>query len=309
MPGFESRAIPSLAYFVERGEWPKLEIDPATGKHRAVGPGGKPPMFAAAIKGEKGSENHRGQALAIDHLAHPDDWRAAARMLDFLRSQSTRGHMGSDFGSPSHCDENYAYIAPLILSSSSVEIGAEAFTVMARELAICLRFEERIRRGKRDRRSVVMVGGRAWSDTKQPWKNGGEGAAVQNSWIRDEGALGWLGYGEVPRGAYVGPDRCVMDMLLQLPREEMLRAARAVDLSTVALVAPVYEWYDPAADAMVRWWEPPAQVVRTRPTCYVAIAYRGGRRDSYICNTEEARRFVQGRTGGKADAVIGREAA
>ncbi len=281
MPGFESFSIPLLGYYVQHGKWAKLEIDPITGKHVAVGPGGRPRIFAAAINGTKGTLNHRGQALTISHLASPDDEDATRRIIAFLRDQIEHGHMGNEFGSPSHCDEHYVYLAALAMRSPSAAVRELAVLVLAVELRICARCAEPVRRGNRGRvkMSVVLVGARAWSDTKQPWRNGGAGASEQHSYIRDAGILRWGLTGRPPtpgewRG-FVGPDRVVMEMLTcgDMPWRDIGRLAGRVDLESVAVVAPVYEQVSGAT--VTRWWHPPTGVTKVPPTVHTAHVANG----------------------------------
>lgn len=283
MPGYESRSIPALRYFIDHGEWPRLEVSEETGKHAPVGGGGKPPILGLK-EGKGGTGNHQWQWLRVGSMAGLID------RLDVLRAYQRErryGHMGNEFGSPSHCDEHYAAHAAGVIwdRRHAPRLYQSSLDWWATELAWCKRCEAAVKRPSgRVVRTAAMTGPRAWSYTRQPWRNGGDGAPDQHSSIRDEGVLGWGWYGERPRGAYVGPDADVMALLThpEMPWDEIRGRALLVDVAKTKVISPVFE-VDGNAGAVVRYWHPPESLNKGGPVVHEVSIYPRENRVTYSC--------------------------
>lgn len=285
MPGYEARAIPSLRYWIEHEDWPRLRLVREVGKYEVDGGGAHPPLNNALARGERGTYNHGDQAAVMAVLAGVKGSRVWLRGR--YRFERENGHCWNELLSASHCDERYASQAAIAIEARRQRklrpLREDSLEWWAREVAVDKRlWVPTIVRGPRRRGSGVGPCSRGWGG-KAGKMAGGEPSSEQHSNIRDEGVIGWGVYGRKPLGAYTHADADVMALLQHsdMPWPEILDRASQVRVEQVRVIAPIFEHVYPSG-LTVRWWHPPAEVWRTRPTVYTAWFEGSG--DWYDCN-------------------------
>jgi hypothetical protein len=288
--GYEEPAMVGLHFYLRHGKWPRLALNPdrkpGARKWLIVGDDGKPPLWPAAALGEKGTPNHVLLAIIVGVFAGLPGYRQL--LLDWWAEERRRGHMLNEFMSASHWQHFAAAVAAVLiiaLREGWTRVANEAIAWFARDTAFNLRFWEPNVKASMGKGSTICPHARTWGG----WRSGEPVSPdpVTGLWspMRDE-LMRYAQGGPKPRGNYdPGLDREALDLLMELPWHAYVGAAQHVDLSKVAVIAPVFE--KRVNDSTVnRWWDPPRQVTGTPPTVYAAGIVNG--REALFYNSRQA---------------------